>query len=89
MSERQILEEIRQLPVAERVALIEAISRSVREDLRSEEAHPSSNEAARKAGQGDVPLSQSLLGVIEFDGEPPSDEAVKDIITDHLREKYS
>jgi hypothetical protein len=94
MTRRQFLEEIRQLPVAERVALIEAISRSVREDLRSEEARLSTNAAAREAqaqaaGRDDVPLSQRLRGVIKFDGDPPSDEEVKDIIADYLLEKYS
>jgi hypothetical protein len=94
MTERQILEEIKQLPVGKRVALIEAISRSVREDLRSEEAPPSSDESAdgnlsREAERDDIPLSQSLRGIIKFDGNPPSDEEVKDIIADYLLEKYS
>jgi hypothetical protein len=94
MTRQQFLEEIRQLPVAERVALIEAISRSVREDLRSGEARPSSNPSAREdqapaIGGAGVPLSESLRGVIKFDGEPPSDKEVKEIIADYLLEKYS
>jgi hypothetical protein len=94
MIRRQFLEEIRQLPVAERVALIEAISRSVREDLRSAGVRPSPDASAHEhqsqsGGRDIVPLSQSLHGVIKFDGDPPSDEEVKEIIADYLLEKYS
>jgi hypothetical protein len=89
MTEQQFLEEIRRLPVAERVALIEAISRSVREDLGSGEARPSSGGSARESERDDMPLSQRLLGVIKFDGGPPSDEEIKEMIAEHLLEKYS
>jgi hypothetical protein len=89
MTEQQFLEEIRRLPVAQRVALIEAISRSVREDLRAGEAHASEVESGGECVGDDAPLSQSLLGIIKFEGGPPSDETVKEMITEHLLEKYS
>lgn len=34
-------------------------------------------------------LSQRLYGVLTFDGEPPNDEELRDLISDYLIEKYS
>jgi ribosomal protein L7/L12 len=96
MTRQQFLEEIKQLSIAERVALIEAITRSLREDL---EARPEVTAAAaqtepqrtdiQEAGQNGLSLSQRLRGVIKFEGEPPTDEEVKEMYTDYLAEKYS
>ena len=35
------------------------------------------------------PLSQRLHGILKFDGAPPNDEEVKDMIADYLIRKYS
>ncbi|HEV2859782.1 MAG TPA: hypothetical protein VGX48_02095 [Pyrinomonadaceae bacterium] len=96
MTRQQLIEEIKQLSVAERVALIEAISRTLREDLVTPDA---SNQAATVRatvfGSGHTaeaeqpPLSQRLSGVLKFDGDPPTDEEVKDAYADYLVEKYS
>lgn len=43
-------------------------------------------------GQDSAPkstLSQRLYGILKFDGDPPNDEEVKEIIADHLLKKYS
>jgi hypothetical protein len=93
MTSQQFIEEIKRLPVAERVALIEAISRSVQEDLQRGEGlstvGKSKQSTAYDSASGRVPLSQRLRGIIKFDGGPPTDEEVKDMIADYLTEKYS
>jgi hypothetical protein len=95
MTEQQFLEEIKQLSIAERIALIEAISRSLREELdttggnasisavEDSEAH-SRNERERK-----MAAVKRLRGIIKFEGDPPTDEEVKNAYADHLIEKYS
>jgi len=86
MTRQQLIEEIRRLPVADRVALIEVISRSLREDS----ALPVGDTRAAPERAADPPtLSQRLYGVLKFDGDPPTDEELKDAYADYLLEKYS
>jgi len=95
MTRQQFIEEIKQLSVAERIALIEAITRSLREDLELEKEHGDAAlpEAKQVAGQnserGELTISQRLRGVIKFDGEPPTHEGLKDLYAGYLLEKYS
>ncbi|HZG53319.1 MAG TPA: hypothetical protein VEZ40_14405 [Pyrinomonadaceae bacterium] len=95
MTRQQFIEEIKQLSVAERIALIEAITRTLREDLAALEdaafAAPteSRHTEAQEAKQDKFSLSQRLRGILKFDGQPPTDEEVKEIYTDYLAEKYS
>ncbi|HYP01560.1 MAG TPA: hypothetical protein VER76_15325 [Pyrinomonadaceae bacterium] len=95
MTKQQFLEEIKQLSVAERITLIEAITRTLREDLetREEAASPAQTESqhteVQETGQDKLSLSQRLRGVLKFDGEPPTDEKLKEMYTEYLAEKYS
>jgi hypothetical protein len=95
MTRQQFLEEIKQLSVAERIALIEAITRTLREDLEAREevasAAPTESRQteARKMGQDKLSISQHLRGILKFEGEPPTDEEVKEMYADYLTEKYS
>jgi len=95
MTQQQFVEEIKRLSVAERIALIEAITRSLREDLEA-----NGGNAANSVGENPetnvqiererkISAVQRLRGIIKFDGEPPTDEEVKDICADYLMEKYS
>jgi hypothetical protein len=95
MTQQQFVEAIKRLPVADRIALIEAIMRSVREDL---ELHgrdgsvinsQSNQTATQSSGEARTTLSQRLYGILKFDGPPPSDEELKDHYADYLMEKYS
>ena len=81
MTRQQFDEEIKQLPVSERLALIEVISRSLREDL---EAKDDARERARR-----LAAVRRLRGSLKPEGELPSDEEVKESYTDYLAEKYS
>ncbi len=86
MTQQQFIEEIKRLSVAERAALLEIISRSLREDLEA-------NAEASAAGAGEradkLSAVRRLRGALKFDGPPPSDEEAKEIIADYLAEKYS
>jgi hypothetical protein len=95
MTQQQFIEEIKRLSIEERIALIEAISRSLREDLEN----PNGDEATlgRETLEADVQSETELKlaavhrlqGIIKFDGDPPTDEELKDIYADYVIEKYS
>jgi hypothetical protein len=94
MTQQQFIEEIRRLSVADRIALLEAITRSLREDLETRQENISVNEepgqsTTQSSGENKVLLSQSLYGILNFDGDPPTDEELKDGYADYLMEKYS
>ena len=95
MTRQQFLEEIKRLSVAERIALIEAITRTLREDLdqHKENISAASSEERRVesqiSGQDNLPISQRLSGLIKFEGKPPTDDELKDAYADYLLEKYS
>ena len=75
MTRQQLLNEIERLPLAERVRLLEVITRSVREELQPR---------ARKEG-----AVSRLRGIAKSDGPPPSDEELREDYTRYLSEKYS
>lgn len=92
MTRQQIIDEITRLSVAERIALIETISRGLREELDGGELtaagrDPGGVEAG--GGAGEVSLARELYGALKLNGPPPTDDEVKDIIADYLSEKYS
>jgi hypothetical protein len=95
MTQQQFEEEIRRLSVEERIALIEAITHSLREDLElrkndaSVNSAESSETASQDRGENGVSLSQRLYGILKFDGDPPTDEELKNHYADYLTEKYS
>jgi hypothetical protein len=96
MTQADFIEEIKRLPVVDRIALIEAISRSLREDLQpdsgaSRTARPSAGEptGADVSGGDESPLSAHLRGVLKFEGAPPNDEEVRNLIADSVLERHS
>jgi hypothetical protein len=74
MTYQEMLTAIPRLSVQERLALLEALSRSLREELHL--PHGTSGSAER------------LLGIIKTAGPPPDDAAVEQIRHDYLAEKY-
>jgi hypothetical protein len=52
------------------------------------ELYPPASEVESEA-QADMRLSQRLYGILKFDGEPPTDDEIKDSRADYLMEKYS
>jgi len=93
MTQQQIIEGINQLSVAECVALLEVISRRLREGLEAGgvPAPALGNSALAVPGDG-VSKSESvrqLRGMLKTEGEPPSDEELKEDYVNYLTEKYS
>lgn len=95
MTQQQFIEEIKRLSIEERIALIEAISRSLREDFEttSGDATHLEKETPEASAQSEterrLAAVHRLRGIIKFDGDPPSDEKLKDDYTNYLIEKYS
>lgn len=71
----ELLKEIRKLPIAEREAVVEEITRSIRQEIQ-----PTSTR---------VSIVDRLYGIAKPDGPIPSDEELKEDYIRHLTEKYS
>jgi hypothetical protein len=80
--ETEIIDEIIQLPIAERMEIIDKISKSLREDMgltENDEPSPENRHAAYL----------SLKGALAVPGKtPPTDEEIKKEYADYLSEKY-
>jgi hypothetical protein len=98
MTVEELARTITGLPVAERLTLLELISRSVREALASTEttaAHsgdtgPLLEQIGRRAG---LPVAENsalrqLLGIAHIEGPAPSDEQIRDWLTDDLIDRH-
>ena len=95
MTRQQFIEEIKQLSVVERIALIEAITRSLREDLEAGQearvvsAADNSRVSDESERERKIAAVRRLRGILKFEGEPPSDEELKEDYVNYLTEKYS
>ena len=79
----EIIEQILHLPIAERVEIIETLSRSVKEELRESECDENELERRKRVAH------QRLRGIAAVKGKtPPTDEEVKESFMNHLSEKY-
>jgi hypothetical protein len=88
MTQEEIITTIRQLPLEERVQLLEEISRSVQEELGSvivKENQPRSS-ADREHR---LAAFERLQGMLKADGSPPTDQELKDDYLNYLEKKYS
>jgi len=75
MTHEELIKEIKQLPVEERIAVIDEISQSVQEETESRGAR--------------VSIVDKLYGIAKPDGPVPSDEELKEDYIRYLTEKYS
>lgn len=75
MTHEELIKEIMQLPLEQRMELLETISRSVREEIQPRERRES--------------IGSRLRGIAKFDGPLPTDEEMKEDYTRYLTEKYS
>jgi len=74
MTYQEMVAEIGQLTVEERLLLIEQLTRSVQADLVPPRRRSS---------------LERLQGILKTDGPPPTDDEVRDMIADYLIEKHS
>jgi hypothetical protein len=82
MTNQEFLEQIIHLPIAERIEIIERVSRSVRENL-SKTKNEDSKFAERSAA------INRLRGIAKSDNPSITGEDERKIIEDALMEKYS
>lgn len=75
MTREELVDQINQLPLEERKALLDEVSRAVREGIRPREHKESVVELLRGIGKPDGPL--------------PTDEELKEDYIRYLTEKYS
>jgi len=77
----ELIEQIIHLPIAERVEIIERITRSVREDLRGNGKEINLEERKKAVDR--------LRGIAAVEGKtPPTDEEIREDYTNYLAEKY-
>jgi hypothetical protein len=103
MTQEELIKEIKLLPPEDKRALLDVILQIVRDETQPSVPRKSGVEqlhgiAKPEFGTRDesqdsqkerLSLSQRLYGILKFDGDPPNDEEVKDLIADYLLVKYS
>lgn len=103
MTQEELIKEIKQLPVEHKRALLDVLHQIVQDDTESsirresvaEQLHGiakpefGTRDESQDSQRSRLSLSQRLYGVLKFDGDPPNDEEVKDMIADYLIRKYS
>lgn len=75
MTHEELIKEIKQLPVEERIAVRDAISQSLQEETLPRETR--------------VSILDRLYGIAKPDGPMPSDAELKEDYIRYLTEKYS
>ncbi len=88
MRQEELIKEIKQLHLNRQREILDAISRNVREQMGLSKPDSPSSHTVRESEENNLPLSQRLYGILEFEGGPPNDEEVKDMIADYLLKKY-
>ena len=92
----ELIKTISQLPVEDRLALRDEISKSIHrtgsdsdlEERVRNEPDFSSNQGIPKGSGNGSSLSHILYGILKFEAGPPTDEEVEDMIADYLFKKY-
>jgi hypothetical protein len=84
MTREEIVKEARQLPVAEREAVVEEIARSIREETRG-----NASATGRSNLEEKLAAFHRLQGLLKTDVPPPTDEQLKEDYINYLAEKYS
>lgn len=81
----ELIEKIIHLPIAERVEIIERVSRSVREDLQ---------ENGKRQGDGElsveerIAIVEDLAGCFKMENPPMTRQEEREMYYEHLAEKY-
>lgn len=101
MTQEELIKEIKLLPPEDKKALLGVILQIVQDETEPsvprepvvEQLHgigkPEFGTRVESQDSQMLSISQRLYGILQFDGEPPNDEEVKDLITDYLIRKYS
>jgi len=84
MTHEELITKIKQLPLDQQKQVLKAISLNI-EQIATLDREPAEN---KREENGGTAISQQLYGILQFDGGPPTDEEVKDMIADYLLKKY-
>ena len=101
MTPEELIKEIKQLSLEDKKALRDEIFQIVRDETQTTKApvvkqlrtiakpgRPTRDESD-DSQESRLSVSERLHGILKFDGDPPNDEEVKDMIADYLIRKYS
>ena len=82
----ELVKQIFELPIAERVEIIEEVSRSVRRELRDSSSKPQLSDEDKLRRSEAI---RGLCGIASVEGKtPPTDEEWREERTNYLLEKY-
>jgi hypothetical protein len=84
LSYEELLAQVKQLPSQNRLALIEEVVHSLREELPDKKEEVAAPDDARTHS----PLDR-LYGILKSEGVPQTDEEIQSEYTDYLAKKYS
>ncbi len=79
----ELIEQIIHLPIAERVEIIERVSRSVREDLQANGKKENELSVEER-----IAIVEELAGCLKTQNPPMTKEETREIYYEHLAEKY-
>ena len=85
MTHEELITKIKQLPLDQQKQVLKAISLNIEQTANLNEREHAEK---KREENGGTAISQQLYGILQFDGGPPTDEEVKDMIADYLLKKY-
>lgn len=88
MTREEIVKEAQQLPLAERKAAVEEISRSIQEEIQTN-GSAATNSKQLISLEDKLAAFHRLEGMLKTDAPPPTDEELKEDYINYLAEKYS
>ena len=84
MTHEELITKIKQLPLDQQKQVLKAISLNIKQTATLDQKRAEN----KREENGGTAISQQLYGILRFDGGPPTDEEVKDMIADYLLKKY-
>lgn len=88
MTHEELIRKIKQLPIAEREAVVEEVSRSIQEEADANGSHAKSEDQGNRIHQKLAAVSR-LRGAFKTDAPLPTDEELKEDYVNYLMKKYS
>ena len=85
MTHEELITKIKELPLDQQRKVLKAISLNIDQTATTDDRERAKN---KREENGGTSISQQLYGILRFDGGPPTDKEVKDMITDYLLKKY-
>lgn len=97
MTQEELIKAIKRLPPEQQQEILDAIGREEPRSLKERSStvdrlHGMAKPDFRSSSETQEPqsvnpsLSKRLYGILEFDGRPPNDEEVKDMVADYVLE---